>query len=137
MRYARLEGVLRTEGTAMTYSEILNDPCAPTWARELARLLPTKDPVDVLGALRVLTQAARAEFNRVTGKVQEAQCPRCGGETTVERLELSDYGTCARCAWDIANRSYRLEDRKEGNDSAGHQALSRRIGIPGKGETLR
>jgi hypothetical protein len=57
---------MRTEeGGTMTYQEILEDPCAPFWAQDLARLLPTKDPVDVLGALDVLREAAEAEWEHV------------------------------------------------------------------------
>lgn len=52
----------------MTYQEILEDPCAPFWAQDLARVLPTKDPVDVLGALDVLREAAQAEWERVSGQ---------------------------------------------------------------------
>ena len=53
-----------TWGT-ITYDDILRDPAAPYWAQELARILPTKDSVDVLNALEVLTQAAQAEWDRV------------------------------------------------------------------------
>jgi hypothetical protein len=53
------------EGRTMTYAQIIADSSAPFWAQDLARILPTKDPVDVLNALDVLRGAAEAEWERI------------------------------------------------------------------------
>lgn len=49
----------------LSWDQILSDPCAPFWARDLVRVIRAKDPVDVVHTLEHLTAIARAETNEV------------------------------------------------------------------------
>lgn len=50
---------------AYAVEELLADPSTPFWASDLIRLLTTKDPVDAVNTLEVVTRTFRARLDRL------------------------------------------------------------------------
>jgi hypothetical protein len=75
----------------ITFASLAAERSAPYWVRDLARLFPTKDPVDVLNGLDALLVAAQAHSDAILG----ASRPSVGGMG--ERVESCGCQTYPWC----------------------------------------